>query len=141
MVKPDSTVAESESETSSDSTPGQHDTLAALAAALVEFRRERDWEQFHNPKDQALSLVLEAAELLELTQWKNGEALRAHLAANREALADELADVVGWCLLIAHDQNIDLTEACRRKLAKNVAKYPADVVRGSAKKYSEYKER
>jgi NTP pyrophosphatase (non-canonical NTP hydrolase) len=116
-------------------------TLSTLTAALVAFRRERHWEQFHNPKDQALSLVLEAAELLELTQWKNGRELDEHLAANREALADELADVIGWCLLIAHDQNIDPGDACRKKLAKNVAKYPAEKVRGSAKKYSEYKAR
>jgi NTP pyrophosphatase (non-canonical NTP hydrolase) len=115
------------------------DRLSTLAAALVEFRRERDWEQFHNPKDQALSLVLEAAELLELTQWKNGAELDAHLTEKREALADELADVVGWCLLIAHDRGIDLGEACRRKLEKNIAKYPAEKVRGSAAKYTEYK--
>jgi NTP pyrophosphatase (non-canonical NTP hydrolase) len=121
--------------------PGEGDGLSTLAAALVAFRRERDWEQFHNPKDQALSLVLEAAELLELTQWKNGRELDEYLAANREALADELADVIGWCLLIAHDQQINLSEACRRKLAKNVAKYPAANVRGSAKKYTEYKGR
>ena len=115
------------------------DRLTTLAAAFVAFRRERDWEQFHNPKDQALSLVLEAAELLELTQWKNGRELEAHLRENREALADELADVIGWCLLIANDQKINLGDACRRKLQKNVEKYPAAMVRGSAKKYSEYK--
>lgn len=119
--------------------PGEGEQLSALTAALVAFRRDRDWEQFHNPKDQALSLMLEAAELLELTQWKNGRELDEHLAAQSDALADELADVVGWCLLIAHDQKIDLGEACRRKLEKNIAKYPADKVRGSAKKYTAYK--
>lgn len=117
-----------------------NDSLKDLTAALVAFREERDWKQFHNPKDQALSLVLEAAELLELTQWKNGPELDAHLAAHRQALADELADVVGWCLLIAHDQGIDLGDACRQKLEKNVAKYPADKVRGSAAKYTQYKQ-
>lgn len=118
--------------------PGEGE-IASLTRALVAFRSERDWEQFHNPKDQALSLVLEAAELLELTQWKNGAELDAHLMAKRDALADELADVVGWCLLIAHDRGIDLADACRRKLEKNIAKYPADKVRGSAAKYTEYK--
>ena len=83
--------------------------------------------------------MLEAAELLELTQWKNGDELAAHLAARHEDVADELADVVGWCLLIAADQGIDLADACRAKLAKNRQKYPADAVRGSAKKYTEYK--
>lgn len=122
--------------------PGEKadDRLATLAAGLVAFRAERDWQQFHNPKDQALSLVLEAAELLELTQWRNGAELDAHLAANREALSDELADVVGWCLLIAHDRGIDLADACRRKLEKNIAKYPAEKVRGSAAKYTAYKQ-
>ena len=117
------------------------DRLSILAAQIVAFRDERDWRQFHNPKDQALSLVLEAAELLELTQWRNGEALEQHLDANREALSDELADVLGWVLLIASDRGIDLADAFARKLAKNHAKYPRDEVRGSAKKYTEYKSR
>lgn len=115
------------------------DRLSALSAAIVAFRDERDWKQFHNPKDQALSLVLEAAELLELTQWRNGEALDRHLDEKRESLSDELADVLGWVLLIAADRGIDLGAAFTRKLAKNHAKYPRDVVRGSAKKYDEYK--
>lgn len=115
------------------------DRLATLSAQILSFRDERDWRQFHNPKDQALSLVLEAAELMELTQWRNGEALDHHLAEKREELSDELADVLGWVLLIAADRGIDLGEAFARKMAKNHAKYPADQVRGSAKKYSEYK--
>ena len=114
------------------------DRLSTLSAAIVAFRDERDWRQFHNPKDQILSLVLEAAELMELTQWRNGAALDAHLDEHREALSDELADVLGWVLLIAADRGIDLGEAFARKLAKNHAKYPADQVRGSAKKYTEY---
>ena len=116
------------------------DRLSTLAAALLAFRDARDWKQFHNPKDQAISLMLEAGELLELTQWKNGDELDAHLTLNREALADELADVMGWCLLIAADRGIDLAEACRQKLAKNIAKYPADRVRGSSAKYTQYKQ-
>ena len=120
--------------------PGEGDSLSTLTAALVAIREARDWKQFQNPKDQALSLMLEAAELLELTQWKNGAELDEHLKAKRELLADELADVVGWCMLIAHDQGIDLGEACRRKLEKNVAKYPAEKVRGSAAKYTAYKQ-
>ena len=117
------------------------DRLATLQAAIVAFRDERDWRQFHNPKDQMLSLVLEATELLELAQWRNGDALEKHLDENREAMSDELADVLGWVLLIAADRKIDLAAAFERKLAKNHAKYPADQVRGSAKKYTEYKKR
>ncbi len=119
--------------------PTPSERLSEMARQLVQFRDERDWKQFHNPKDQALSLVLEAAELLELFQWKNGEELERHLQEHREDLADELADVLGWLLLISADRNINLAGAFQRKLAKNHAKYPADVVKGSAKKYTEYK--
>jgi dCTP diphosphatase len=117
------------------------DRLATLSARIVAFRDERDWKQFHNPKDQALSLVLEAAELMELMQWKNGDELEAHLTAKRDDLSDELADVLGWVLLIAHDRGIDLVDAFDKKLAKNHAKYPRDQVKGSAAKYTQYKSR
>jgi NTP pyrophosphatase (non-canonical NTP hydrolase) len=120
-----------------DQTPS--DQLAEMTRELLQFRDEREWKQFHNPKDQALSLVLEAAELLELFQWKNGEELEQHLRERREDLADELADVLGWLLLIAADREISLPEAFRRKLSKNRAKYPVDAVKGSARKYTEYK--
>lgn len=123
-----------------DAPSEQHDDrLATLSKLLLAFRDERDWKQFHNPKDQALSLVLEAAELMELMQWKNGEELDRHLNDQREALEDELADVLGWVMLIAADRGIDLAGAFHRKLAKNHAKYPAEQVRGSAKKYTQYK--
>lgn len=114
------------------------DRIATMSDLLLQFRNERDWKQFHNPKDQALSLVLEATELLEIFQWKNGHELEKHLIEKREELSDELADVLGWLLLIAADQNINLAEAFHKKLAKNHAKYPVDRVRGSAKKYSDY---
>jgi dCTP diphosphatase len=117
------------------------DRLHKLAELLLQFRDERDWKQFHNAKDMALSLVLEAAEVLELHQWKNGEELDEHLGANKEHLGDELADVLGWVLLIAADRGIDIGEAFRRKLEKNKQKYPADLVRGSSKKYTQYKAR
>ena len=116
------------------------DRLAIMSDLLLKFRDERDWKQFHNPKDQALSLVLEATELLELFQWKNGPELDAHLLEKREELSDELADVLGWILLIAADQKIDLAQAFHKKLAKNHAKYPLDRVKGSSKKYSEYRD-
>src|SRR5438309_3634460 len=112
-------------------------TLDELTQLWIRFRAERDWAQFHNPKDVALSLTLEAAELLELMQWRSGPELQQHLTANREALADELADVLGWVLVLAHDQGIDLEDAMKKKLEKNAAKYPVDKARGVAKKYTE----
>ena len=115
------------------------DGLAAMTATLLKFRAERDWEQFHNAKDQILSLTLEAAELLELTQWRQGEALQKHLTERRDDLADELADVLGWVLLIAHDQGIDLPAAFAAKTEKNRAKYPVDRAKGRADKYTAYR--
>lgn len=110
----------------------QFDQLTQL---LLQFRRERDWEQFHNPKDQALSLMLEAAELLEHMQWKNGEELAKHLEANRPRVGDELADILGWVLLLANDLKIDLDAAFRMKLIENAKKYPVEKAKGSAAKY------
>lgn len=112
-------------------------SLEDLTQLMLQFRDERQWAQFHNPKDVALSLTLEAAELLELMQWKCGPELLEHLKVNRELLADELADVLGWVLVLAHDQGIDLGVAVKEKLIKNAAKYPVEKARGVAKKYTE----
>lgn len=112
-------------------------TLDDLSRLVLDFRSERDWKQFHNPKDQALSLTLEAAELLELMQWRNGKELDDHLRSNRERAGDELADVLGWVLLLAHDLEIDLGAAFVRKIEQNKLKYPVEKSKGSARKYSE----
>ncbi len=113
------------------------DQFAELTGLAVRFRDQRDWKQFHNPKDMALSLSLEAAELLELTQWRQGEELLEHLRAQRAAFADELADVLYWLLLLAHDQQIDLAKAFKGKMRKNAAKYPIKRFRGSKRKYNQ----
>ena len=112
-------------------------TIEELTRLMLHFRDERQWAQFHNPKDVALSLTLEAAELLELMQWKSGAELLEHLRANRELVADELADILGWVLVLAHDQGIDLGTAVKEKLIKNAEKYPVEKARGVAKKYTE----
>ncbi len=111
--------------------------LGELTQHLIKFRAERDWEKFHNPKDQALSLALEAAELLEHMQWKNGEELTAHLESVKPQVADELADVLGWVLLMAHDLKIDLDAAMRAKIKKNAEKYPINKAKGVANKYDQ----
>ena len=110
-----------------------------MTDALLRFRENRDWEQFHNPKDQFLGLALEAAEVLEMAQWKDGEVLEEHLKQHHEELADELADVLSWVLLIAHDRRIDLAAAFDRKLVKNAQKYPVELSRGKATKYRDLK--
>lgn len=115
----------------------QNHTLGDLTKLLLEFRDRRDWKQFHNPKDQALSLVLEAGELIELMQWRNGSELAAHLRRHRRRVGEELSDVLGWVLLMAHDLEIDLDAAFLNKLRQNARKYPVGKSKGSAKKYTE----
>lgn len=100
----------------------------------MKFRDDRDWKQFHNPKDLALSLSLEAAELLELFQWKSSEEA---VQKNREKMKEELADVMVYCLDMADVLGFDPDEIIREKMAKNAAKYPVDKAKGSAKKYTE----
>ncbi len=113
--------------------------FAGLTAALLEFRDARDWRQFHSLRNLITSLNLEAAELLELTQWKSDaeiDALPAE-AKTAEALRDECADILLYLLLIADTAGIDLAEAARAKLLKNAAKYPVDQAYGSRAKYTE----
>jgi dCTP diphosphatase len=109
-------------------------TLEDLTTLAVSFRDERNWKQFHTPKDMALSLVLEAAELLELTQWKNDPELEAHLKANHQHLGEELSDVLYWVLVIANDLGVDLASAFPAKMNKNAQKYPVQKVFGKAVK-------
>jgi NTP pyrophosphatase (non-canonical NTP hydrolase) len=113
--------------------------FSALTAAILEFRDARDWRQFHSLRSLIVSLNLEAAELLELTQWKSDAEIEALPAepASREALRDECADVLLYLLLIADSAGIDLAAAARAKLAKNAQKYPVDKAFGSRAKYSE----
>ena len=111
--------------------------LEQLTAAVVRFRDERDWKQFHNPKDVALSLLLEAGEVLEIFQWQDAAGVAAAAQARKGDLADELADVLSYTLLMAHDLGIDLRAALAAKLQKNALKYPVDKARGSSRKSTE----
>lgn len=111
----------------------------ALTAAIREFRDARDWRQFHTLRNLIVSLNLEAAELLELTQWRSDaevEALPSD-AALAEALRDECADILLYLLLVADVARFDLAAAAHAKLAKNAARYPVEKSRGSRAKYSE----
>lgn len=110
----------------------------ALTAELKAFRDARNWQQFHSLRNLITSLNLEAAELLELTQWKSDAEVEALPAdpASAEALRDECADVLLYLLLIADSAGIDLAVAARDKLAKNAAKYPVDKAYGSRAKYT-----
>ncbi|HYD94378.1 MAG TPA: nucleotide pyrophosphohydrolase [Noviherbaspirillum sp.] len=116
--------------------------LDTIRTLLFQFRDERNWRQFHTLKNLIISLNLEAAELLELTQWKGDDELAALTAdgAFREALRDECADVLLYLLLVADAGGIDLLDAARAKIAKNAARYPVQQAFGSAKKYTELKQ-
>lgn len=113
-------------------------SLATLTDALLKFRDERDWAQFHTLRNLIVSLNLEAAELLELTQWKSDQEMTAlsGTASAHEALRDECADVLLYLLLIADKAGIDLEDAARSKLEKNAAKYPIAKSYGSSRKYT-----
>jgi dCTP diphosphatase len=111
----------------------------SLAAALRAFAAERDWDQFHTPKNLATSLSLEAAELLELFQWSRGQKSWDEIAdpAIRTRVEEELADILLYVIRFADKATIDLQAVTERKLTQNARKYPADKFRGSDRKYDE----
>jgi NTP pyrophosphatase (non-canonical NTP hydrolase) len=105
--------------------------IEEITAALLKFRNERDWEQFHNPKDLALAINVEAGELLELFLWKNAE------DANLEKVKEELADVFAFAFLLADKYKLDVKEIVLDKIVQNGNKYPVEKSKGTAKKYNE----
>lgn len=112
--------------------------IRMLQEKIRKFRDERDWMQFHNPKDMAAAIAIEAAELQEIFLWKNAEESALAVERNQERVRDEIADIATYLFELADNLNIDLVAAMEAKLAKNAAKYPADQVRGSSLKYTEY---
>jgi NTP pyrophosphatase (non-canonical NTP hydrolase) len=112
--------------------------LQELKARVREFVAERDWERFHSPKNLAMALSVEASELVELFQWLTEEESAALDAVRRRRVAEELADVLWFLVRLADRLDVDLLAAAESKLAANEAKYPADRVRGDARKYDEY---
>lgn len=113
--------------------------VSRLQLAVARFARERDWERFHSPKNLAMALAAEAGELLELFQWLSEDESReaARRPASARAVRDEIADVLVYLVRLAAVLEVDLDEALRSKLAANAAKYPVELARGNAKKYSQ----
>lgn len=105
--------------------------MKEITEELIKFRNERDWEQFHNPKDLALAINVEAGELLELFLWKNAS------EANPDKVKEELADVFAFAFLLADKYKFDVKEIVLEKIKKNEEKYPIDKAKGTAKKYDE----
>ncbi len=104
---------------------------------VVEFTEERNWQQFHNPKDLAISLSLEAAELLEHFHWKTPEEMQQHLIDHKTDVADELSDVLHNVLLMAHYFDIDIIAAANAKMDKNTLKYPVEKSKDKHTKYNQ----
>ena len=102
-----------------------------IIQALLKFRNERDWEQFHNPKDLALAISIESAELLELFLWKK------EYEANPEKIKEELADIFSFAFLLAEKYGFDVKEIVLEKIKTNGEKYPVDKAKGTSKKYDE----
>ena len=110
--------------------------LKDLVKKITKFRKDRNWEQFHNPKDLAISLSLEASELLEHFQWKSKEEIPEYIKNNKDQIGEELADVFNWVLLMSHDLKIDILKASEKKLLKNAEKYPVSKAKGKHTKYN-----
>lgn len=108
--------------------------IKALTEKIVQFRDARNWKQFHKPKDLAISLTLEASELLENFQWQSSDVA---LEKNLENMKDELADVLMYAILFAHETGLDIQQVIEDKIKKNNEKYPVEKSYGVSKKYTE----
>ncbi len=111
--------------------------IKKLTNIILAFRNKRNWKQFNNPKDLALSLVLEAAEVLEHFQWKSKEEVEVYAKTNKQDIGEELADTLYFVLLLAHDLRIDIAKAFKGKMNKNAKKYPIKKAKGSHAKYNQ----
>ena len=106
-------------------------TIKELTDIIVKFTEERDWDQFHNPKDLALALSIEASELNQLFLWKSAE------QADKEKVKEELADVLNYAFLLADKYKFDISQIILDKIKQNTQKYPVSKAKGAAKKYNE----
>ena len=110
--------------------------IKSLTEKIKQFRNERDWAQFHNHKDMALSLLLEAAELLEHFQWKSTQEVQSYAENHKEDIAEELADVAMYLFELADNLGVNLAESIEKKIQLNAQKYPIEKARGKHTKYS-----
>jgi NTP pyrophosphatase (non-canonical NTP hydrolase) len=111
--------------------------IEKLTQKVIKFRDQRNWKQFNNPKDIAISLVLESSEVLEHFQWKNTEEIETYIKKNKNEISKELADVLYWVLLMSHDLNVDIQKTFLQKLKENAKKYPIKKAKGKHTKYTE----
>lgn len=111
--------------------------LTQLTAKLIAFRDARDWQQFHNPKDLATALSIEASELQEIFLWKKTDEVAQTVSRKPTQIQEEVADIGSYLLLLCHELDIDLAEAISAKIEKNAAKYPVEKAKGIHTKYDE----
>lgn len=119
----------------------ENTTLGELKNRTAEFVRERDWEQFHTPKNLSMSIAIEAAELMEHFQWMTVEASTTLSPDALGEIGEELADIVLYALSLSNQLGLDLSETVLDKLAKNARKYPSEKVRGKSHKYTYYEDK
>ncbi|HSR88927.1 MAG TPA: nucleotide pyrophosphohydrolase [Candidatus Udaeobacter sp.] len=111
--------------------------LEDIQKKIIAFRNERDWQQFHTPKDLAIGLTLEAGEVAEHFLWKTEEELKEYIKTHKEEIGDEMSDVLNYLLIMANDFGIDLLDATDKKIVKNAKKYPVEKAKGRHTKYTE----
>lgn len=111
--------------------------LKKLTDTILKFRTERDWKQFHTPKDEAIALLSEATEVLDQFKWLNEKETATYLKTHKKEIGDELSDVLFWTLLMAYDFKIDLLKAFASKMKQNGKKYPVAKARGKHIKYTD----
>ena len=119
---------------------GLNQDITELQKRIVAFRDARDWKQFHNAKDLAIALNLEATEVMEHFLWKTDAEIQEYLNKHKTDVAEELSDTLYWVLLMSHDLGIDLADAFAKKMDQNEAKYAVDKAKGNHKKYTELSE-
>jgi len=107
-----------------------------ILAKLTEFRQERNWEQFHTPKNLSMGIAIEASELMQEFLWKTDEEITKLIAESPDSVADEIADIGAYLFLLSKDLNINVFDAIEQKMAKNAAKYPVNKCFGKATKYN-----
>ena len=112
-------------------------SVEAITEKIRQFRDERDWAQFHNPKDMATAISIEASELLEHFLWKTPQECEARLESHGEKIEEEIADIAMYLFELADNLEIDLIDAMERKLRRNAEKYPVEKARGRSVKYTE----
>ena len=115
----------------------ENEQIKKITEKIKKFRAERDWDKFHNPKNEAIDLIVEAGEVLEHFQWRNGKELDEYIKAHKQEISDELADVFYCILQLADTLKIDLEKAFDSKMKQNEEKYPIEKSKGKPNKYNQ----